>query len=446
MTIRGYYDRQKGTVYCIRGQSTECMDEHFQNMSFAEKNSSVDTRDEVFATLNIKLDSKPGNHTLKLKVDTSAQDNTLPLRIYRRMHPKCLKADGYPRPGGIVKHQDTILTAYNSTRTLVDTGGPGIFGLPSLRQLDFVTLHCAVQADEKSIQRNENNGVHIDELLKQYPNQFDCIGNFHGEYHIVTDPQVQLVIHAPRKCPIQLKDDIKNCLDEIVEKGVIRKIDEPTDWVTSLAYSRKQHGKLCLEPKDLNKAIKNCHHHTPTLEEITHQFAGSQHFSKLDAKNEYWSVNLDAESQQLTTFNSPFGRFCFQRMPFGLVMSQDVFHQRMDEILDKCTGTLGIADYIAVYRETKTEHDKYLHNLMKVARDNGLVLNSEKCAIGQERIHFFGMVYDAKGVHPDSERVEDIRNTPAPTNKTCLQQFLGMATYMSPFVPQLAELIAPPRL
>ena len=158
-----------------------------------------------------------------------------------------------------MKHQHTILTAYNGTGIeqfcvvtipcqfshgrwcdtkffLVDTG------LPSLRQLDLVTLHCAVHADEQSIQSIENNGVHIDDLLKQYPNQFDCIGNFHGEYHIVTDPQVQPVIHAPRKCPIQLKDEIKNCLDEMVENGVIRKVDEPTDWVNNLAYSRKQNG------------------------------------------------------------------------------------------------------------------------------------------------------------------------------------------------------------
>ena len=236
-------------------------------------------------------------------------------------------------------------------------------------------------------------------------------------------------------------------LDEMVENGVIRKIDEPTDWVNSLAYSRKQNGKLriCLDPKDLNKAIKRCHHHTPTLEEIAHHFAESQHFSKLDAMNGYWSVKLDAQPQLLTTFNSPFGMFCFQCMRFGLVMSQDVFQQLMDQILEKCPGTLGIADDIAVYGKTKTEHDKHLYNLLKAARANGFVFNSERCAIGQEIINFFGMVYDAKGVHPDPERVEDIRNTPTPTNKTCLQQFLGIATYMSPFVPLLAELTAPLR-
>ena len=183
------------------------------------------------------------------------------------------------------------LVRYNVLPT--DTEEPGILGLPSVRQVDLVTLHCAVQAHERSIQSNENNGVHIDDLLKQYPNQFDCIDNFHGEYNIVTDPQVQPVIHAPRKCPIQLKDEIKNCLDEMVENGVIRKGGEPTDCVNSVAYSRKQNGKLriCLD----RKAIKRCRHHTPTLEEITHQFAGSQRFSKLEAKKGYRSVKLDAE-------------------------------------------------------------------------------------------------------------------------------------------------------
>ena len=84
-------------------------------------------------------------------------------------------------------------------------------------------------------------------------------------------------------------------------------------------------------------------------------------------------------------------------------MSQDAFQQRMDQILEKCSGTLGIADVIAVYGKTKTEHDKHLHNLMKVARDNGLVFNSEKCAVRDERIHLVGMVCDAKGVYHDRE-------------------------------------------
>ena len=82
---------------------------------------------------------------------------------------------------------------------------------------------------------------------------------------------------------------------------------------------------ICLDPIYLNKAIKRCHHRTSTLEEITQYFTVSKHFSKLDAKNGYWSMKLDAQLQRLTTFNLPFGRFFFQHMPVRLVVSQDVF-------------------------------------------------------------------------------------------------------------------------
>ena len=77
----------------------------------------------------------------------------------------------------------------------------------------------------------------------------------------------------------------------------------------------------------------------------------------------------------------------------------------MDQIIDKCLRTLGIADDVAAYGNTKTEHNHHLNNLMKVARDNGLVFNREKCATGQESINFVGMVSDGQRVDPDPERV-----------------------------------------
>ena len=94
------------------------------------------------------------------------------------------------------------------------------------------------------------------------------------------------------------------------------------------------------------------HHHTPTLDEITHQVKGSSVFSKLDARHGYWPVVLDEKSSYLTTFNSPFGRFRFTRLPFGLCVSQDIFQQKMDFILEKCPGTVGIAHDIAVHGTT----------------------------------------------------------------------------------------------
>ena len=114
-------------------------------------------------------------------------------------------------------------------------------------------------------------------MRNAFPDRFEGIGKFEGEYHIVVDPSVPPVVHSPRRCPLAIKPDIKEELDKMESMGVITPVKEATDWVSSLAYSQKSNGqwRICLDPKDLNKAIKRTPHHTPILEEITHKFAGS---------------------------------------------------------------------------------------------------------------------------------------------------------------------------
>ena len=301
--------------------------------------SRCNERDEVYATLRITLKDRPDTPaTLRVKVDTGAQGNVMPLRTFQRMYPSNIDTEGIPVRGSL-EHRDTILTAYNgqlirqygTTRLkcvhetttheaeffVADTPGPVILGLPSCRKLNLVTLNCAVSEHPPPLNSKED-------LQRLYPDCFKGIGKFRETFHITLDPAVTPVVHAPRRCPIHIKDDVRNEINQMVELGVIEKVEEPTDWVSSIVYSRKSNGKLriCLDPKDLNTAIKRPHYPTPTLEEITHKLAGSMIFSKLDARHGYWSVQLDDESKRLTTFNSPFGRYCFRRLPFGLNLSQ----------------------------------------------------------------------------------------------------------------------------
>ena len=163
----------------------------------------------------------------------------------------------------------------------------------------------------------------------------------------------------------------------MVSLGVIQPVTEPTDWFSSVAYSQKSNGRwcICLGPKNLNQAVKRSHHHTPILGEITHKFKGHTVFSKLDACYGDWSVVLDEESSNLTAFNSPFGRFRFTHLPLGLCVSQVVFQQKIDFILEKCPGAVSIADDIAVHSPTEEEHDGNLHNLMLLAQQHGVVFN-----------------------------------------------------------------------
>ena len=302
-----------------------------------------------------------------------------------------------------------------------------------MSQHKLVTLNCAVSEDHPPLNSKEGQRL--------YPDCFEGIGKFRGKFHITLNPTVTPVVQAPRRCPIHIKADVRNEINHMEELGVIKKVEETIDLLSSIVFSRKSNGKLriCLAPKDLNTAIKRPHYPTPTLEEITHKLAGLVTFSKLDAHHGYWSLQLDDESKLLTTFNSPFGRYYFRRLPFGLNLSQDVFQERMDCILETCPGTISIADDVDVFGKTEAEHGKHLHNLMRVALQHGLVFNIEKCEIKKPNMKFFGLEFDADGVCPDPGRVADIQQMKAPQNVTQLQEFLGIATYMSPFIPNLSQ-------
>ena len=164
-----------------------------------------------------------------------------------------------------------------------------------------MTLHCAIEAkdnlknckpDQKACIQPVNS---VSDIMRLYPKQFDRIGCFRGTVKLSVSPEVTPRIDAPRKNPIFLKDEIKSELEDMESNGVIRRVTEPSDWVSCLAYSRKQDGKIrmCLDPQHLNTALKRPYHKIPTLEEITHCFRGAKIFSKLDAKSGYWSVKLD---------------------------------------------------------------------------------------------------------------------------------------------------------
>ena len=410
------------------------------------------SRDEIFTRIPITVPRKENIMRLRVKIDTGANANIITIRALKQIYPE-LFMSANPDLSNILSENTTSLSAYGGVQIqqigclettckgqsisffVVEADSPNILGLEASRDLGLVKINCAITAKEN---RQE---VSIDQLKDDYPGCFDTIGTFKEEFHITLKEDATPVIHPPRKCPIHIRDELFQVLRGMEKDGVIEKVNQPTDWVNSLAFSRKSNGKLrvCLDPKDLNRAIKREHHKTPTLEEISHKFAGAKVFSKLDAQHGYWAIKLDEASSLLTTFNSPFGRYKFLRLPFGLSVSQDVFQKRMDQILENCPGVEGISDDVCVTGKTQEEHDRNLTNLMEVAKQNGLVFNSQKCSIAKDSITFFGLRWTSDGVQPDQSKCDNIKNKASPESKSDLQSFLGMVQYLSPFVPNLSE-------
>ena len=110
----------------------------------------------------------------------------------------------------------------------------------------------------------------------------------------------------------------------------------------------------------------------------------------------------------------------------------------MDHILEECEGCIEIVDDITVHGHTEAKHDVCLWKLMEVAQKYGLVFNPKKTQVKVPMVKFLRYLYDESGVHPDPEKVDAVHAMPTPTNITQLQEFLGMVTYISPFIPGLS--------
>ena len=147
-----------------------------------------------------------------------------------------------------------------------------------------------------------------------------------------------------------LREKLKAELDKMVKMKIIKTVDEPTDWVNNLVLVEKPDGSLriCIDPKELNKAIKRPHYAHPTAEDILSQTSGAKYLTKLDASNAYRQIELDEESSKLLTFNSPFRRYQFLRMPHGIHSASDVCKQKIAQIIDGIDGASNSQDHIII--------------------------------------------------------------------------------------------------
>ena len=131
-------------------------------------------------------------------------------------------------------------------------------------------------------------------ILNEFGHCFGEIGCLSKPYHITLKPDITPVVHPPRKVPISMWGKLKKELEHMVDLNIITPVTEPTDWVNSLVVVEKPNGSLriCLDPRDLNQAIKHQHYKLPTTEDILSQMAGANFFTKLDASNAYWKIPL----------------------------------------------------------------------------------------------------------------------------------------------------------
>ena len=142
----------------------------------------------------------------------------------------------------------------------------------------------------------------------------------------------------------------------------------------------------------------------------------------LDLKEGFWHVKLSEKSSYLTTFWTPFGRYRWLRMPFGISSAPEEFQRRQHEAIEGLQGTESLIDDILVYGKGQTideaiaDHDRNLKALLDRARQMGLKLNKDKLKLRQSEVKYMGQIVTPNGIRPDPEKVKAITDMPRPTN------------------------------
>ena len=284
--------------------------------------------------------------------------------------------------------------------------------------------------------------------VNKFPHLFRGLGKLEGDYTITLKEGAKpFALSTPRRVSLPLLKPVKEELERMEAPGVISKVQEPTEWCAGMVPVPKKNGtvRICVDLTHLNQCVQRERYPLRAVEQVLAQLTGAQLFSKLDANSGFWQIPLAPESSLLTTFITPFGRYCFHRLPFGITSAPEHFQRKMSEILSGTEGTVSMLDNVLIFGQNKEEHDANLTEALKRIEKAGLTLNKDKCQFSVESVSFLGQIVDGSGICPDPDKVEAIKSVPVPQNVSAVRRFLGMTPHLSKFVPDIADRTKPLR-
>ena len=190
-----------------------------------------------------------------------------------------------------------------------------------------------------------------EQIYKRYPQLFSGLGSIIGEHIIrLNADATPFTISTPRRIALPLMPKVKSELERMERLGVIKRVKIPTKWCTGMVVVPKSDGRLriCVDLTKLNESFQRERHPITSVDHTLAELGGAKIFLKLDTNSGFGQVHLQEDSALLTTFITPFGRFCFNRLPFGITSAPEYLQKRMNEVLLGLDGVICMMDDILV--------------------------------------------------------------------------------------------------
>ena len=136
----------------------------------------------------------------------------------------------------------------------------------------------------------------------------------------------------------------------------------------------------------------------PKVEDIFSKLNGATYFTTLDLQAGYHHIPLDKPSIPKTAFNSPFRKFEYVKVPFGLAQAPAYFQELMTGILKDFPFTIAYLDDIIIFSKIPQEHLSHICMVFEKLKSANLSMKKSKCSFFSKEIQYLGHILSATGI------------------------------------------------
>ncbi|UYV63766.1 K02A2.6-like, partial [Cordylochernes scorpioides] len=382
---------------------------------------SVDNilKDGWFETIYIQ------GHPINFKIDTGADVNILPLASLKLLQGKYVitptnkniftyTKERIPIVGEVELECQFQSKKSNSKFFVVKCQTVPILGLKYCSRFGLIekvnSLHQCI------------NNISSEVILNKYKDVFEGVRLLKNKQSILIKEDAIPQVYTARRLPLAMREPVREELEKMSKLGVIKKINKPTEWSHPMVVVKKPNGdvRICIDPRKLNYWIKRERYMMPSPEEVLALIQKANIYTVLDEKYAFWQIPLTDEASLLTTMSTPYGRYCYTRMPYGLSSAPENFQRIIHQLYLGVPNVVTYMDDVLIHSDSETEHLKILGQVLEIARENELKFDKTKTQLMQPSVRYLGHIVSTEGIRPLESKVKAILDMPRPQDKDSL--------------------------
>ena len=381
---------------------------------------------------------KINDHMLSMQIDTGSEATIIPRNFWEMLKkPRLSKVR-------------TSLKQFDGTK--IDTLGKfsAVLEVDNyLKVVDIIVTKCTkshglIGMDVLSIDPNAVP-IHSTKVVED-ENTIGCLKGFRAR--LILKENARPSYFEARELPIHLKTKVIAKLNSMIDQGILERVPPGgSRWASPIVVVRKPDGdvRICSDYKvGVNDKLCSDSYPLPRIETAFSAMSGMRYFAKLDLAAAYNQIELEEESREVTTINTPIGLLRWTRLPFGVKTASAQFQRAIEAVVEgDIPNVIIYQDDIAIGGKDETELEDRVQAVIKKLKNAGMKMNVGKCVFKTEELSFLGHIVSTGKISPDPKLVAKIMAIKPPVDRKSLSSFLGVINYYGRYIENLSEVLEP---